>query len=164
LIWFRPHEFPPEMPDEEYPFWLNTGRVLEHWHTGTMTRRIPELQRAVPRAYVEMHPDDARELGIHRGDIVRIESRRGKMDLPVWINGRGKPPRGQVFVPFFDETNADQRSDAARARPVLAAAGLQEVRGARVALAVADTVPAMSYADFDRRRYGPNAGWSQLVR
>jgi nitrate reductase (cytochrome) len=104
LIWFRPHEFPPEMPDEEYPFWLNTGRVLEHWHTGTMTRRIPELQRAVPRAYAELHAADARELGIHRGDIVRIESRRGKMDLPVWINGRGKPPRGQVFVPFFDET------------------------------------------------------------
>jgi len=104
LIWFRPHEHPPEMPDDEYPFWLNTGRVLEHWHTGTMTRRIQELQRAVPRAYAEMHPDDARALGIGRDDIVRIESRRGQMDLPVWINGRGKPPRGQVFVPFFDET------------------------------------------------------------
>lgn len=104
LIWFRPYEPPPEVPDDEYPFWLNTGRVLEHWHTGTMTRRIPELQRAVPRAYVEMNPDDARELGIHRGDVVRVESRRGAIDLPVWINGRGRPPRGQVFVPFFDET------------------------------------------------------------
>lgn len=104
LIWFRPYEPPPEVPDEEYPFWLNTGRVLEHWHTGTMTRRIPELQRAVPRAYAEMHIDDARELGIQRGDVVRVESRRGAIELPVWINGRGKPPRGQVFVPFFDET------------------------------------------------------------
>lgn len=104
LIWFRPYEPPPEMPDAEYPFWLNTGRVLEHWHTGTMTRRIPELQRAVPRAYVELHPDDARQLGIQRGDLARLESRRGKMDLPVWINGRGQPPRGTVFVPFFDET------------------------------------------------------------
>ncbi|HRQ74365.1 MAG TPA: molybdopterin-dependent oxidoreductase [Phycisphaerales bacterium] len=104
LIWFRPYEEPPEMPDDQYPFWLNTGRVIEHWHSGTMTRRVPELARAVPRAYVEMHPEDARELGIHRGDRVRVESRRGHMDLPVWINGRGKPPRGQVFVPFFDET------------------------------------------------------------
>lgn len=104
LIWFRPYEAPPEVPDNEYPFWLDTGRVLEHWHSGTMTRRIPELQRAVPRAYVELNPDDARELGIHRGDLVRLETRRGKLDLPVWIDGRGKPPRGHVFVPFFDET------------------------------------------------------------
>jgi len=104
LVWFRPYEPPPEIPDDEYPFWLNTGRVIEHWHSGTMTGRVPELRRAVPRAYVEMHPEDARELGIHRGDMVRVESRRGAIDLPVWINGRGKPPRGQVFVPFFDET------------------------------------------------------------
>lgn len=104
MIWFRPYEPPPEVPDADYPFWLNTGRVIEHWHTGTMTRRVPELHRAVPRAYAELHPDDARALGIHRGDWVRIESRRGHLDLPAWINGRGKPPRGQVFVPFFDET------------------------------------------------------------
>lgn len=104
LIWFRPYEEPPEMPDAEYPFWLNTGRVIEHWHTGTMTRRVPELHRAMPRAYVEMHAEDARNLGIHRGDMVRLESRRGRIDLPVWINGRGKPPTGQLFVPFFDET------------------------------------------------------------
>lgn len=104
LIWFRPYEAPPEVPDDDYPFWLCTGRVLEHWHSGTMTRRIPELQRAMPRAYVELHADDARELGIQRGDLARLESRRGKIDLPVWINGRGQPPRGTVFVPFFDET------------------------------------------------------------
>jgi nitrate reductase (cytochrome) len=103
-IWFHPYEPPPEMPDAEYPFWLNTGRVLEHWHTGTMTLRVPELARAVPQAYVELHPDDAKELGLNRGDWARVESRRGYMDLPVWVNGRGKPPRGQVFVPFFDET------------------------------------------------------------
>jgi len=104
LIWFRPYEDPPEMPDDEFPFWLCTGRVLEHWHSGSMTRRIPELSRAMPRSYAEMNPDDARDLGIHRGDQVRIESRRGSIDLPVWINGRGQPPRGSVFVPFFDET------------------------------------------------------------
>jgi len=104
LVWFRPYEDPPEMPDAEYPFWLDTGRVLEHWHTGTMTGRISELRRAMPRAYVELHSDDARDLGVQRGDVVRIESRRGHIDLPVWINGRGSPARGQVFVPFFDET------------------------------------------------------------
>lgn len=103
-IWFHPYEPPPEMPDDEYPFWLNTGRVLEHWHSGTMTNRVPELARAMPQAYVELHPEDAASLGLNRGDWARVESRRGNINLPVWINGRGKPPRGQVFVPFFDET------------------------------------------------------------
>ncbi|MFT4541729.1 MAG: nitrate reductase NapA [Planctomycetota bacterium] len=103
-IWFFPYIDPPEMPDEEYPFWLCTGRVLEHWHTGTMTRRVPELARAMPRAYVEMHPDDAAKLGVGNGDHVGVESRRGRIDLPVWLNGRGRPVPGSVFVPFFDET------------------------------------------------------------
>lgn len=104
LIWFRPHEFPPEMPDPQYPFWLSTGRVLEHWHTGTMTRRIPQLHRAMPRAYVEMNRDDAARLGIRNGEVVTVRSRRGEIDLPVWIGGRGDPKSGEVFVPFFDET------------------------------------------------------------
>lgn len=103
LIWFRPHEFPPEMPDNDYPFWLCTGRVLEHWHSGSMTRRIPQLHRAMPRAYVEMHKDDAARLGVRSNDIVTIRSRRGELDLPVWIGGRGDPKPGEVFVPFFDE-------------------------------------------------------------
>ncbi|MFG0331315.1 MAG: molybdopterin-dependent oxidoreductase [Phycisphaerales bacterium] len=102
-IWFHEYAPPPETPDEEYPFWLGTGRVLEHWHTGTMTRRIPQLHRAVPTAYVEVHPDDARELNLRDGEVVVVESRRGKAELPVWIVGRGRPPRGTIFVPFFDE-------------------------------------------------------------
>lgn len=104
LIWFRPHEFPPEMPDKEYPFWLCTGRVLEHWHTGTMTRRIPQLHRAMPKAYVELNRDDAAKLGFRNGEVVTIRSRRGEIDLPIWIGGRGDPKAGEVFVPFFDET------------------------------------------------------------
>lgn len=103
LIWFRPHEFPPEMPDDEYPFWLCTGRVLEHWHTGTMTQRIPQLHRAMPKAYVELNREDAARLGIRSGDMVTIRSRRGELDLPAWIGGRGDPRPGDVFVPFFDE-------------------------------------------------------------
>ena len=103
LIWFAPYEPPTESPDEEYPFWLCTGRVLEHWHTGTMTMRVPPLRRAMPQSYVEIHPDDARALGIANGDLVEVASRRGKIVLPAWIDGRGKPPKGLVFVPFFDE-------------------------------------------------------------
>ena len=103
-IWFHEYAPPPEVPDDDYPMWLSTGRVLEHWHTGTMTRRIPQLSRAMPRAYAELHPDDAKELGIRNGEKARIESRRGSIELPVWTDGRGRPPRGTVFVPFFDET------------------------------------------------------------
>jgi nitrate reductase NapA len=102
-IWFRPYEEPPESPDEAYPLWLCTGRVLEHWHTASMTMRIEPLRRAMPNAYVEMHRDDARALSIQDGEVVRVETRRGELDLPVWIGGRGEPPRGSIFVPFFDE-------------------------------------------------------------
>ncbi len=104
LVWFRPHEHPPERPDAEYPFWLCTGRVLEHWHSGTMTRRIPQLHRAMPKAYVELHRDDAAAIGVLSGDMVTVASRRGAVDLAAWIGGRGDPQKGHVFVPFFDET------------------------------------------------------------
>ncbi len=103
-IWFHEYAPPPEMPDDEYPFWLCTGRVLEHWHTGTMTRRVSQLSRAMPTSYVEMHAEDARAANIRQGETVVIESRRGVCELPVWIDGRGRPPRGTIFVPFFDET------------------------------------------------------------
>lgn len=102
-IWFRPYVAPPEVPDKDFPLWLCTGRVLEHWHSGTMTGRIPQLRRAMPNAYCEMHRDDASALGVANGSMVTLESRRGSLKLPVWIDGRGRPPRGTVFVPFFDE-------------------------------------------------------------
>ena len=103
-IWFHPWIAPAEVPDDEYPFMLCTGRVLEHWHSGSMTRRIPELSRAMPGAYLEIHADDAVALDIRNGDKVKVESRRGSLEIPVWIDGRGQPPRGTVFIPFFDET------------------------------------------------------------
>jgi len=102
-IWLCPYEPPAESPDEEYPFWLCTGRVLEHWHSGTMTQRVPELHRAVPEAFASIHPDDARELGINNGDRVRIKTRRGEIIVRAEIEGRNKPQRGLVFVPWFDE-------------------------------------------------------------
>ncbi len=103
LIWFAPYVKAAEEPDDDYPFWLCTGRVLEHWHTGTMTMRIPQLSGAMPHAYVEMHPEDAAARGIANGETVTVRTRRGTLNLPVWINGRAKPPRGSLFVPFFDQ-------------------------------------------------------------
>ena len=103
LVWFRPYEPPPEVPDADYPFWLCTGRVIEHWHTGTLTRRVPQLERAMPRAYVELNREDAQALGVTSGQTVALETRRGRIELPAWIDGRASPPRGTVFVPFFDE-------------------------------------------------------------
>ncbi len=103
-IWFNPWVPPAESPDDEYPLMLTTGRVLEHWHTGSMTRRVPELSRAMPAAYIELNPDDASELDIRNGDMLKVESRRGAIQIQAWIAGRGWPPKGTVFIPFFDET------------------------------------------------------------
>lgn len=102
-IWARPYEPAAESPDEEYTFWLNTGRVVEHWHTGSMTRRIPVLHQAMPHAYAELHPEDAKRLNVRNGDNVKLISRRGEIILPASVNERGQPTIGQVFVPFFDE-------------------------------------------------------------
>lgn len=102
VIFALPYEPPAESPDEEYPFWLSTGRVLEHWHSGSMTQRVPELYRAVPDALCYMHPDDASDLGLRRGDEIRVKSRRGEIQTRVETRGRNKPPRGLVFVPWFD--------------------------------------------------------------
>ncbi len=102
-VFFRPYMDPPEMPDREYPFWLSTGRVLEHWHSGTMTMRVPELYRAVPEALCYMHPDDAKNSGFKRGDLVWVESRRGKVRVHIETSGRDKTPGGMIFIPWFDE-------------------------------------------------------------
>jgi nitrate reductase NapA len=102
VIFALPYEPSPESPDDEYRFWLATGRVLEHWHSGSMTQRVPELYRAVPNAVVYMHPDDAKDNGMRRGTEVRVVSRRGEIRTRVETRGRNKPPRGLVFVPWFD--------------------------------------------------------------
>ncbi len=101
-IFALPYEAPPEVPDEEYPFWLSTGRVLEHWHSGSMTQRVPELHKAIPDALVYMHPDDATALGVRRGSEVKLSSRRGFILSRIETRGRNKPPQGLVFVPWFD--------------------------------------------------------------
>ena len=103
-IWLRPYEPPPEWPDEEFPFWLSTGRVLEHWHSGSMTRRIPTLHRAVPAAYAELNREDADRIRVADRDTVRLVTRRGSMEIEARIDYRAQPARGHVFVPFFDES------------------------------------------------------------
>ncbi|MEN3759286.1 nitrate reductase catalytic subunit NapA [Aeromonas veronii] len=102
VIFALPFEPAAESPDKEYDLWLSTGRVLEHWHTGTMTRRVPELYRAFPDAVLFMHPDDAKARGVRRGEEVIVSSRRGEVKTRVETRGRNRPPKGLVFMPFFD--------------------------------------------------------------
>jgi nitrate reductase NapA len=102
VIFALPYQPPAESPDKEFDLWMSTGRVLEHWHTGTMTRRVPELYKSFPDAVVFMHPDDAKQRGLQRGMEVKVASRRGEIQLRVETRGRNKPPRGLVFIPFFD--------------------------------------------------------------
>lgn len=102
LIISAPYEAPPEVPDKDYDMWLCTGRVLEHWHTGTMTRRVPELYKAVPDAWCYINPQDAKARNLRRGDEVLLASRRGEVRCRVETRGRNRPPIGLVFVPFFD--------------------------------------------------------------
>ena len=92
---------PPNRRTAEYNFWLNTGRVIEHWHTGSMTRRVPVLHNAVPSSYVEIHPEDAAELGVVNGERVKIISRRGEITMPAQINGQGSPGPGNGLRAVF---------------------------------------------------------------
>jgi formate dehydrogenase alpha subunit len=94
-----------ELPDEEYPFNMSTGRVLYHWHGSTMTGRSA-LEEIYPEATCEMHPEDAEKLGIVTGDWVEVSSRRGAIKLRVLVTGRS--PKGTVFIPFhFAEAAAN---------------------------------------------------------
>jgi formate dehydrogenase major subunit len=92
---YRP---PAEEPDGEYPLILSTGRILFHWHGGTMSRRSPGLEAIAPESLVEIHPSDAAVLGIAEGDMVRVGSRRGEVDARAHLTGRS--PRGTIFMTF----------------------------------------------------------------
>src|SRR6516164_6444185 len=95
-----------ELPNEEYPFVLNTGRLLQHWHTGSMTRRSYALDAISPRAEVYVNPDDAAELGLADGQMARVTSRRGTIVLATRVSHR--EARGNCFIPFhFREAAAN---------------------------------------------------------
>ncbi|AWH89630.1 nitrate reductase catalytic subunit NapA [Limnobaculum parvum] len=102
VIFALPYEPPAESPDAEYDLWLSTGRVLEHWHTGSMTRRVPELHRSFPESVLFIHPQDAQKRGMRRGDKVKIQSRRGEVISIVETRGRNRVPEGLVYMAFFD--------------------------------------------------------------
>jgi nitrate reductase NapA len=102
VIFALPYEPAAEEPNSEYDLWMSTGRVLEHWHTASMTARVPELHKAYPDAQIFMHPEDAKARGVNRGDEVIVASPRGEIKTRVETKGRNKPPRGVVFMPFFD--------------------------------------------------------------
>jgi nitrate reductase NapA len=104
-VWLRPQEAGTETTDRQYPFTLHTGAVLEHAAVAALTRRVPALHRAMPRAYVELHHDDARDLGVRTGERVRLVSRRGSLELEARVDLRSQPARGQLFVPRFDEAH-----------------------------------------------------------
>ncbi len=107
LARFAPYDYKPpvEEPDDEYPFVLTTGRTYEHFHTGTMTRKIEGFNELVPGAFVEMNEEDASQMGVKDGDCVVVESRRGAIKIKVKIAGIKK---GVVFIPFhFAESAAN---------------------------------------------------------
>lgn len=89
---------PDELPDEEYPLILTTGRTMFHYHTGSMTRRSEKLDREVPNGYVEISPEDAEKLGLKKSARARLVTRRGAIETRVWVTRRVPP--GTVFVPF----------------------------------------------------------------
>ncbi|MEO5365245.1 MAG: nitrate reductase catalytic subunit NapA [Magnetococcus sp. WYHC-3] len=103
-IFALPYEPPAEAPDSEYDLWLCTGRVLEHWHSGSMTRRVPELHRAMPDAVVFMHPNDAKKRGLQRGMSAKLMTRRGEVIAQVETRGRNRVPEGLIYIPWFDES------------------------------------------------------------
>jgi formate dehydrogenase major subunit len=105
---FVPCEYAPakELPDQEYPLVLNTGRLLEHWHTGTMTRRATALDALQPGPFVEVHPQDLQRFGICSGNEIAVRSRRGVIRLQARAS-EAVPP-GSIFIPFhFREAAAN---------------------------------------------------------
>jgi formate dehydrogenase alpha subunit len=108
-VTYRPSE---ELPDNEYPFLLSTGRQLFQYHTGSMTRRIDAINKVSPEAYIEIHPEDAKQLVVDDGETVKVSSRRGAIDIKVLISER--PAKGMVFIPFhFREAAANVLTNTA---------------------------------------------------
>ena len=132
VFFARPHLPAAELPDDDYPFVLNTGRLQHQWHTLTKTGKVAKLNKLNPGPFVEIHPDDAARLGIADGDPVEVASRRGRAVLPAVVTDRVLP--GGCFAPFhwndlFGEYLSDQRGHQRRRRPDLVPAGVQGVRG-----------------------------------
>jgi len=106
------HVPPAELPDDEYPMLLSTGRVLYHWHGGEMTRRAQGLMAIYGRPLVEISPDDAERLGLNGNKRVRVRSRRGSIEAEAWVTERVPP--GMIYANFhFPEASANELTHAA---------------------------------------------------
>lgn len=137
-----PIEFIPaaELPDEEYPFTLTTGRMLFHWHTGSMTRRSETLANEVPTGFVEINPEDASELGIKNKEMVSVKTRRGE----VTIKAKVTPDimKGIIFIPFhFVECSANTLTNGAALDP---AAKMPEFKVCAATVTKLDPVATMA--------------------
>jgi predicted molibdopterin-dependent oxidoreductase YjgC len=111
---FHPIEYiaPAELPDDEYPMYLTTGRVLYQYHTGTMTMKSAGLNQLAPECFVEISPQDAAAQRIQEGDPLRISSRRGKIVARAQISDRAV--RGTVFIPFhYAQAAANELTNSA---------------------------------------------------
>lgn len=109
---------PPEEPDAAYPFWLTTGRLVYHWHSRTKTGRVPALQEAAPVAVAEINHDDAKRLGVGEGELVRVRSRRGMVEVRARLTDIAP---GHVFIPFhYGRARFGHGEDAAAVEPTAA--------------------------------------------
>jgi predicted molibdopterin-dependent oxidoreductase YjgC len=105
---FSPVEFrdPAELPDEKFPYVLTTGRILYHFHTGTMSRRVDGLDEVRPDGFFEIHPEDSEVLGLTDGEMAVISSRRGEVTARTVVTKRSRP--GSIFMTFhFKEAAAN---------------------------------------------------------
>lgn len=137
----RPHLPAAELPDDDHPFLLNTGRVAHQWHTMTRTGTVAKLNRLNPGPFVELHPSDAADLGIGEGDRVRIASRRGHAVLPAVVTDRVLP--GNCFAPFHwgDVFGADLAVNAVTNDAVDPISFQPELKLAAVSLTRVDVEP-----------------------
>lgn len=135
----RPHLPPSELPDDDFPWVLNTGRLQHHWHTMTKTGKVDKLVKLSPNPFVEVHPADAEREGISPGDLVEISSRRGRVVLPAVVTDRVSP--GCCFTPFhWNDEHGEYLTVNAVTSDAVDSASLQ---------------PAFKFAAVSLRRVGP---------
>ena len=128
-----------EVPDDEYPYLLTTGRYLYHWHTRTMTGRVAGLEELCPPVPVEIHPADARDAGLSHGDVVHVRSRRGAVSAKAVLTERS--PRGTVFMAFHFVEGAANMLTIDAVDPI---AKIPEYKVCAVRIAKAQAEPARS--------------------
>ncbi|TCW77861.1 reductase [Burkholderia sp. SRS-46] len=149
----RPHVAPAELPDREFPIVLNTGRLQHQWHTMTKTGKVPMLNKLNPRPFVEIHPEDARALGIAAKDSVEIRSRRGRAVLPAVVTERVQPGNCFATMHWNDVYGDDLCINAVTNDAIDPVSQQPELKCCAVALSRVHTAPA-AHADDDTPQRG----------